>query len=68
MELLVIKEPSDFKEALSLMKDVWRFAITMSGAQCVMTHGMTLMLELLVDNWDYQAQVSYECVDQVNLR
>ena len=56
LELLAFKEPSDFKEALPL-KDVWRFVTAMSGALCATTSGITLMLELLVDNWDYQAEV-----------
>ena len=34
----VFKEPSDFKEA-PLVKEEWRSAIEMSGAQCVMISG-----------------------------
>ena len=32
--------------------DVWRSATTMSGAQCVMTCGVLLMLMWSVDSWD----------------
>ena len=39
---LALKEPSDFKEALPL-KDVWRSAMPMSGAQCVMMDGIPPM-------------------------
>ena len=49
--LFALKEPSDCKEALPI-KDVWKSAITMSGAQSVMTFGALLMLEWPVDNWD----------------
>ena len=45
------KEPSDFKEVL-LPVDVWRYATTMSGAQCVMTSGVLLMLKWSADSWD----------------
>ena len=34
----VYKEPSDFKEA-PVLKDEWRSAIEISGAQCVMIPG-----------------------------
>ena len=34
----VFKEPSDFKEAPAL-KDEWRSAAAISGAQCVMIPG-----------------------------
>ena len=47
---LAPREPSDFKEALLLMKDVWKSATTMSGAQCVMICGELLMLKLLADS------------------
>ena len=33
--------------------DVWRSATTMSGAQCVMTSGVHLMLKWPADSWDY---------------
>ena len=39
---LVPMEPSDFEEAL-LLKDVWRSALPLFGAQCVMILGIILM-------------------------
>ena len=36
--VLVLLEPSDFKEAMPLV-DVWRSATIISGGQCVMTNG-----------------------------
>jgi hypothetical protein len=33
-------------------KDVWRYAIAMSGALYVMTLGAMSMLEWFVDSWD----------------
>ena len=53
----VLKELSDSKEALPL-KDVWRSATTMSGAQCVMMPGAMLMPEWPADSSDYLLQVS----------
>ena len=48
--LSALKETSDFKEAVALM-DVWKFASTMSGEQCVVTSGSKVMLlKLLVNN------------------
>ena len=47
--VVVLKELSDFKEAL-LIEDVWRSATTTSGAQCVMIPGGLLMLELCASN------------------
>ncbi len=38
------KETSDFKEGFFLARDVWKSAMKMSGGQCVMTSGETLML------------------------
>ena len=55
-QTIVLKEPSDCKEALP-QEDVWRSATITSGAQCVMTSGVLLMLELLANSWVYQAQV-----------
>jgi hypothetical protein len=51
------KEPSDFKEALAV-EDVWRSVTTMSGAQCVMMHGVLLMLKWPADSWDSLPQVN----------
>ena len=48
-QVVVLKMPSDCKEALPF-KDVWRSATTISGAQCVMTYGMLLMLKWLAYN------------------
>jgi hypothetical protein len=48
---VAFKEASDCKEA-PVHKDVWRSATTMSGAQCVMTSGVLLMLKWPVDSWD----------------
>ena len=45
------KEASDFKEALT-PKAVWRSVTTISGARCVMTSGVLLMLKLPADSWD----------------
>ena len=45
-------------EAIVLGKVGWRFAITTSGAQCVMTHGVPVMPEWSVDSWDTPLQVS----------
>jgi hypothetical protein len=42
---LVLKEPSDCKMAGLPLKDVWRSATTMPGAQCVNTPGMMKMPE-----------------------
>ncbi len=42
MEPLALKEISDFKEALPIV-DVWKYATTMSGAQCVMMPLVLLM-------------------------
>ncbi len=47
-----LMEPSGFKEAAVVLKDVWKSVLTMSGAQCVMIHGVPLMLEWHVDSWD----------------
>ena len=44
-------ETSDSKEALPIV-DVWRSVTMISGAQCVMTSGMLLMLEWSADSWD----------------
>ena len=55
-QLSALKEPSDSKEALPL-KDVWRSATAMSGAQCVMISGGLLMLKLHADSWDSQPLV-----------
>ena len=52
----VLKETSDFKEAIPL-RDVWRSATMVPGAQCVMTCGAHQMLELSVFSWNYQVQV-----------
>jgi hypothetical protein len=46
-----LKEPSDCKEALP-PEDVWRSATIISGAQCVMMHGVLLMLKWPADSWD----------------
>lgn len=53
LELLVSKELSEFKEALT-DGDVWKYAAIMSGAQFVMTFGMQMMHKLSADNWDFQ--------------
>jgi hypothetical protein len=37
---------------------VWRCASKISGAQCVMTAGMTGMQKLLADNWASDMKVS----------
>ena len=39
-------------------RDVWRCASTMSGAQCVMTCGMTEMHVWSADSWDCLLLVS----------
>ena len=52
----VLKEPSDFKEALPPV-DAWRSATRMSGAQCVMTSLVHLMLKWPADSWDSVPQV-----------
>lgn len=41
---------SDFKEVPMQQKDVWNFAITTSGARCVMTCGILMMPWLYADN------------------
>ena len=46
--------------------DVWRFATTMSGAQCVMTIGMLPMPKWSVDSWDLNPWVSV-CTNCVGL-
>jgi hypothetical protein len=51
-----LKVTSDCKEALPTV-DVWRSATTMSGAQCVMTSGVLLMLKWHADSWDFFLQV-----------
>ena len=48
---------SDWLVALYPVKDVLKCAITMSGVQFVMTHGMILMLEFYVDRLDSHRQV-----------
>jgi hypothetical protein len=40
------------------VKGVWNSATTMSGAQCVMTSGVLLMLMLYADSWDSLPQVT----------
>jgi len=60
-----LKEPSDCKEALPL-RDVWRSATGMSGAQCVTTSGALLMLKWPADSWDSQALV-YKIRRKTNL-
>jgi hypothetical protein len=49
-------ELSDCKEAPA-PEGVWRSATTMSGAQCVMTSGVLLMLKWPADSLDYPLQV-----------
>ena len=51
LSLRVLKEPSDFKEAMPLL-DEWKCATIISGAQCVMTLGMMKMHKWLAGNWD----------------
>ena len=53
---VVLKEPSDSKEALPLV-DVWRSATTMSGALCVTTSGVPLMPWWPADSWDWDPLV-----------
>ena len=48
---LAPKEPSDFVEAMPLV-DVWRSATTMTGAECVVMGGTTMMLKWHADSWD----------------
>ena len=50
-------EPSDFMEAMPLV-DVWRFATTMSGAQCVMTSGLKPMPKWCASSWDFKQMVN----------
>ena len=54
------KEPSDCKEALPL-RDVWRSATAMPGAQCAMTSGALLMPKLPAGSWDLAQQVVEDC-------
>ena len=49
----MFKEQFGFREGTPL-RDVWKSATTMSGAQCVMTPGVILMLWLPADSWDIQ--------------
>ena len=56
MPPVTLKEPSDFKEAMGPV-DVWRSAMTMSGAQCVMTHLAMKRPLLLAGNWVLRHQV-----------
>ena len=55
-QVVVPKETSDSKKALPL-EGVWRSATTISGAQCVMTSGMLLMLKWSADSWDSLEEV-----------
>ena len=41
------------------LKDVWRYAMDRSGAQCVTTSGTMWMLEWHVLNWATALVVSY---------
>ena len=56
--VLALKGISDFWEAIP-PKGVWRCVARMTGVQYVILHGLMWMLELLADNWDYQAHVCY---------
>ncbi len=56
--LTALGETSDFREEVPIL-DEWKSVTTMSGAQCVMTSGGLLMLELPVYNWDYQVHVIF---------
>ena len=44
------------------MKDVWRSATTMPGAQCAMTSGVHLMPLWCADSWVSPPQVPIELV------
>ena len=50
---VTLRVQSDFKEGTILL-DVWKSAMTMSGGQCAMIHGDKLMLKLPVDSLDFQ--------------
>ena len=58
LQPLALKEPSDCKEVLPLMRDVLTSATTISGGQCVMMDGTMEMPLLPVYSWAYQVQVS----------
>ena len=45
------KETSDFKKAMPPV-DVWRFATTICGVQCVLMVGKMLMLKWPAESWD----------------
>ena len=38
-------------------QDVWKFAITMYGAQSVMIYGIVMVLKLSASSWDWSLQV-----------
>ena len=40
------------------MREEWRFVSEDSGGQCVMTHGITMMLKLCAGNLVLEQQVS----------
>ena len=54
---LALKGPLDYKGALPL-RDVWKSATAMSGAQCVMICGELRMHKLSAGSWDYHLVVS----------
>ena len=56
MQIDADKVMSDYKMALPQVV-VWRYAMTTSGAQCVMISGMMWMPELCATNWDSLVQV-----------
>ena len=47
---VVLRELSGFVVGTTLVKDVWRCAELMPGAQCVMTSGILLMLLWCANN------------------
>ena len=51
------QEISDFKVDLSQVRDVWRFAMRMSGEQCVTTSGALWMQQLHADSLDILEEV-----------
>ena len=51
-------ETSGLLVGQTILRVGWRSATTANGGQCVMTHGIILMLLWPVDSWDSQQQVS----------